>query len=124
HLDGRPFVAFRRREWVALEDKTNIDALLDRAGVARAPSAVVPVAEAARARHELDAGDGTVWAVDATAGFHGGATGTRWVVDDADAERAARELGAIGRHIRVMPFLEGVATSIHGVVLPDGVAAL
>ena len=46
-LVGRPLVAHRRPEWVALEDKTTVDALLDRAGVARAPSVVVAVAEAA-----------------------------------------------------------------------------
>ena len=40
-LAGRPFVAHRRPEWVALEDKTVVDALLDRAGVERAPSVVV-----------------------------------------------------------------------------------
>ena len=34
---GRPFVAHRRPAWVALEDKTTVDALLDRAGIERAP---------------------------------------------------------------------------------------
>ena len=49
HLDGRPFLAHRRPEWLALEDKTVVDAVWDRAGVERAPAVVVP-AEAARAR--------------------------------------------------------------------------
>ena len=40
-LVGRPLVAHRRPEWVALEDKTTVDALLDRAGVARSPSITV-----------------------------------------------------------------------------------
>ena len=30
----------------------------------------------------------------------------------------------MGDRVRVMPFLEGIATSIHGIVLPDGVVAL
>ncbi len=123
-LVGRPFFSYRRAEWVALEDKTTVDALLDRAGIAHAPSTVVPLGEAAAASRAFDVGHGTVWAADASHGFHGGGEGTRWGVDDADARRAERELGAIARTVRVMPFLEGVATSIHGVVLPDGVAVL
>ena len=58
-LVGRPFVAHRRPEWVALEDKTTVDALLDRAGVARAPSIVVAVGEAAATWRRLDVGAGT-----------------------------------------------------------------
>lgn len=123
-LAGRPFFSYRRPAWVALEDKTTVDGLLDRAGIARAPSTVVPVREAAAVSHRFDQGHGTVWAADATRGFHGGGEGTRWVVDEADARRAERELGAIAETVRVMPFLEGVATSIHGIVLPDGVAVL
>ena len=30
----------------------------------------------------------------------------------------------MGDRVRIMPFLEGIATSIHGIVLPDGVVAL
>jgi hypothetical protein len=37
-LDGRPLLAYRRPEWVALEDKTRVDELWDRIGVERAPS--------------------------------------------------------------------------------------
>ena len=48
-LVGRPLVAHRRPEWVALEDKTTVDALLDRAGVVRAPSVTVDVGDAAAA---------------------------------------------------------------------------
>ena len=33
----------------------------------------------------LDDGAGTVWAADATCGFHGAAAPTRWVTDDAEA---------------------------------------
>lgn len=123
-LCGRRLLAHRGRAWVALEDKTTADALFDAAGVARAPSIVVPVAGARQRRHEIDAGAGTVWALDASEGFHGGGTGTRWVVDDADADRVTDELGGRGARVRVMPFLEGIATSIHGIVLPDGVAVV
>ena len=71
-LVGRPLVAHRRPEWVALEDKTIVDELLDRAGVTRAPSAVVPVGEAAQVWRALDHGAGTVWAADSRDGYHGG----------------------------------------------------
>ena len=74
-LVGRPLVAHRRPTWVALEDKTRLAGLLDRAGVARSPSIVVPVDEAASRWRELDEGAGTVWAADATNGFHGGGRG-------------------------------------------------
>ena len=121
---GRPLVAHRRPEWVALEDKTTVDALLDRAGVPRAPSTIVAVADAAKVCGALDAGAGTVWAADAREGYHGGGTGTRWVVDDLQARAATAELARICRRVRVMPFLQGIATSIHGIVLPDGVVAL
>ena len=57
-------------------------------------------------------------------GFHGGGAGTRWVTDDAEAAAVAAELAATSDRLRIMPFLEGVATSIHGIVLPDGVATL
>ncbi len=109
---------------MALEDKTVVDALLDRAGVPRAPSVVVRVDRARALWRSLDVGDGTVWAADAREGFHGGGSLTRWVTDDVEAAAVTDELAARGDEVRVMPFLEGIATSVHGIVLPDGVVAL
>ena len=43
-LCGRPFLAWRRPEWLALEDKLVADAVWDRSGVPRAPSEIVPLA--------------------------------------------------------------------------------
>jgi hypothetical protein len=123
-LCGRPLVAHRRPAWVALEDKTRLHEVLDRAGVARAPSAVVPVADAAVRWREYDAGSGTVVAADATEGYHGGAALTRWVTDDAEAAAVVGELAPRCATVRLMPFLDGIATSVHGIVLPDGVVAL
>jgi hypothetical protein len=123
-LVGRPLVAHRRPAWVALEDKTRLADLLDRAGVARSPSVVVPLAEAAQRWRDLDEGAGTVWAADSTSGFHGGAASTRWVTDDVEAAAVSAEFHGRAATVRVMPFLDGVATSIHGIVLPDGVVAL
>ena len=123
-LAGRPALSYRRAEWVALEDKTIVDDLWDRAGVDRLPSEVVPVAAAADVAASLDRGAGTVWAADAREGFHGGTHGTRRVVDDASALRATAELGEIADSVRVMPFVDGIACSVHGIVMADGVAVL
>ena len=123
-LGGRPFLAHRRSEWVALEDKVVVDAFWDRAGIDRSPSVVVDLADAAAAAIGVDCGDGTVWAADAREGFTGGASGVRWVTDEPSRRRAEAELGEICDQVRVMPFLEGIPCSIHGIVLPDGVAAL
>ena len=124
HLDGRPFLAYRHAEWIALEDKVVVDAFWDRAGVERQPSVVVPLADAAEAFPSLDRGHGTVWAADARDGFHGGAEHTHWVIDELSATRARAALAAHCDQVRVMPFVDGVPCSIHGIVLPDGVAVL
>ena len=123
-LCGRPLLAHRRPEWVALEDKVVVDAFWDRAGIGRQPSVVVALEDAAHASRELDRGAGTVWAADARDGFHGGARHTHWVADDGSRERALEWLAPVCDTVRVMPFLEGIPCSIHGIVLPDGVAVL
>jgi hypothetical protein len=46
------------------------------------------------------------------------------VRDDQDAAEAAAFLGAHCARARVVPFIEGVPCSIHGLVLADGVAVL
>lgn len=123
-LAGRPFVTYRRPDWVALEDKVVVDAFWDRAGIGRQPSAVVPLDEAERAAASLDRGDGTVWAADAREGFHGGASRTHWIADDESRAAAIDALTPVCDRVRIMPFLEGIPCSIHGMVLPDGVAVL
>jgi hypothetical protein len=121
-LAGRPFLAHRRPEWLALEDKVVIDDFWDRAGIRRLPSIVVPVAEASATASSVDRGDGTVWAADAREGFHGGATRTFRVADGASRERAVAALTPVCDRVRIMPFLDGIPCSVHGMVLPDGVA--
>ena len=125
-IADRPLLGARPPEWVALEDKTVVDALWDDWGVARVPSQVVPV-DAGRlgdAADALDVGMGTAWAGDARDGFHGGAVFLRWVRTEADRAEAVAFFSAHCDRVRVMPFLEGVPCSIHGVVFPDGVAVL
>jgi hypothetical protein len=123
-LAGRPLLAHRRPEWVALEDKVVVDAFWDRAGVERQPSVVAPLDEAVAAARAIDRGAGTVWAADAREGFHGGAHQTHWVTDDAARDRAMTRLRTVCDAVRVMPFLDGIPCSIHGIVLPDGVSVL
>ena len=121
---GRPSLAYRRPEWLALEDKLVADALWDRCGVARAPSVCVPVAGAAAAARDVDSDHGTVWAGDNREGFHGAGEKTRWVRTASDADEAAAFFAVHCDRVRVMPFLDGIPCSIHGLVFPDTVVAL
>jgi hypothetical protein len=123
---GRPCLAYRRPEWVALEDKAVIDEFWDRARIARVPSQIVPAEASAlkRAARLLDQGSGTVWAADASAGWHGGADGLRWVRDRDHTDETIAFLSQRADRVRVMAFLEGVPCSIHGLVFDDYVAAL
>jgi hypothetical protein len=125
-IGGRPVVGGRRPEWAALEDKTIADALWDAVGVPRAPARVVAATYdwLTAAARELDRGQGTVWSGDAREGFNGGAEYVRWVRDDRQARDASNFFAAHCDRVRVMPFLDGVPCSIHGVCFPDGVAAL
>ena len=123
-IAGRRRYAHRPIAWAALEDKVQVDDFWDHLGVCRAPSRIVAVEHSAlkEAARKLDRGMGTVWAADARSGLHGGAEGLRWVRSGDDGSEAFKALASIARRVRVMPFLEGVPASIHGVVLPDGVA--
>ena len=121
---GRRVLGGRPAEWFALEDKILADDLWDSVGAPRAESCVVPVDRTSlrTAVTELDRGAGVVLAGDAREGPNGGADYVRRVVSDADL-LAARAF--FSRHcdvVRVMPFLEGVPCSIHGMTLPEGTA--
>jgi hypothetical protein len=124
-IAGRRVYGPRRPEWRRLEDKVIVDDLWDELGVTRAPSEVVAADPAAlrAAAGRLDRGAGTAWAGDARQGFNGGAFCLRWVRGDEDVAEAVAFLAARCDRVRVMPFLEGIPCSIHGVVFPDGVAA-
>jgi hypothetical protein len=125
-IAGRRVYAPRRPSWRRLEDKTVIDRLWDAHGIRRPQSAVVPASREAllAAAKRLDRGLGTVWAGDTREGVNGGAVYIRWVRDGTDAVEATLFLGAHCDRARVVPFIEGVPCSIHGLVLPSGVAAL
>ncbi len=71
-----------------------------------------------RAARALDQGAGTVQVGDNREGFHGGASYLRWVTDERSAAGAARFFAEHCDRVRVMPFLEGIPCSVHGIVLP------
>lgn len=123
---GRSFVFHRKPEWIALDDKTTVDALWDHAGLERSPSLVVSATLAAvdSAFGHLDRGDGVVVAIDSRDGWTGGAEGTRWIRTRAEIPASLVGWDSPGRMVRVMPFIEGVPCSIHGIVFDDEVIAL
>ncbi|HSJ46299.1 MAG TPA: hypothetical protein VK923_16605 [Euzebyales bacterium] len=123
---GRPVWGARPASWRALEDKTVVDEVWLAAGVPQAPAVVVPADPSSlrAAAAAMDAGDGTAWVADNRQGWHGGATGLRWVRTDEQASAAAAFMAGRADRVRVMPFLDGVPCSIHGIVLPDGTRAL
>lgn len=122
---GRTAYAARPSAWTAIEDKVVIDAFWDAVGVPRAPSTIVAAEHGAlrAAACALDRGHGTVWAPDAREGANAGAVALRWVRPGDDGRQAAADLARIADRVRVMPFLEGIPASIHGVVFPDAVVA-
>ncbi len=121
---GRRAYAGRPAPWAALEDKVKIDGFWDAIRVRRAPSRIVAADHDAlrSAAKDLDRGLGTVWAADARDGTHGGGMGLRWVRPGDDGRVSFASLARMADRIRVMPFLEGIPASIHGIVFPDSVA--
>ncbi|MEU4801291.1 hypothetical protein [Actinosynnema sp. NPDC023587] len=122
---GRPVLNARRPEWVELENKTTIDALWDELSAPRAPAVVLDLDFEALwdATLKLDRGAGVVWSGDGPA-INGGANFVRRVRDRQEALDAFAVLGPKCDFVRVMPFLEGIPVSVHGIVFPDGTAVL
>lgn len=121
-LAGRRTFGARPESWAELEDKLAIEELWAEAGIAVAPSRQVSLDDpqaVADAHRELATDNGTVWAGDNSAGWHAGGEGTFWVPDEASVESTRRSLVDF-RRARVMPFVEGVPCSIHGMVVPVG----
>jgi hypothetical protein len=123
---GRPVTGGRPRAFLDLEDKLLSDGIWAAAGVAAAPYQVVRVDEdeLARATAALAGPLGVVWSGDARDGFNGGGNYVRWVMDPRDQATARAFFATRCDRVRVQPFLDGVPCSIHGIVLPDGTAAL
>ena len=71
----------------------------------------------------LDRGAGVVWSGDGPA-INGGANFVRRVRSYEEAKEAFDVLAPKCDQVRVMPFLEGIPVSVHGIVFPDGTAVL
>lgn len=95
------------------------------AGVDHHASVVVPATldAATTAAAGVHRGDGCVWSGDARDGVNGGSEYVRRVRDRTQARDAAAFFAARCDRVRVSPYLVGTPCSIHGFVLPDGVAA-
>jgi hypothetical protein len=121
---GRTVTGGRPAAWAALEDKMTADDVWDAAGVDRAPRRVCPVDVAAleQASAELATPLGVVWSGDARDGVNGGGNFVRWVLDERDRVAAYAFFAPRCDRVRVLPFLDGVPCSIHGMVLPSGTA--
>jgi hypothetical protein len=122
---GRPILNHRRPAWVELENKTTIDALWDELSAPRAPAVVLDLDFEAlwEASERLDRGAGVVWSGDGPA-INGGANFVRRVRSREEAADAFKVLAPKCDFVRVMPFLEGIPVSVHGIVFPDGTAVL
>ncbi|QUF01762.1 hypothetical protein KCV87_19645 [Actinosynnema pretiosum subsp. pretiosum] len=122
---GRPVLSARRPEWVELENKTTVDALWDELSAPHAPAEVLGLDFDAlwEATLRLDRGAGAVWSGDGPA-INGGANFVRRVRDREEARDAFEVLAPKCDFVRVMPFLEGIPVSVHGIVFPDGTAVL
>jgi hypothetical protein len=122
---GRPVTGGRPASFLALEDKMLADEIWAAADVPCAPHLIVPVDEEAlaTATDRMAGPLGVVWSGDARDGFNGGGNYVRWVLDEDDRTAAYGFFAPRCDRVRVMPFLDGVPCSIHGLVLPDGTAA-
>jgi hypothetical protein len=125
-MAGRPVWGRRPPASLPLEEKTTIDAFWDRIGLERAPSVIAPVSIDAiiGAHRRMDRGAGTVMAGDARDGLHGGSHLVRWIRNDDDLRQAIEAFGQHCDRLRIMPFLEGIPCSIHGLVFADSSAVL
>ncbi len=125
-MAGRPVWGRRPEASLPLEDKTTVDALWDRLGVRHAPSETVACSIDAMigAHQRLNRGAGTVFSGDGREGPHGGAHLVRWVRGDDDLIHAMALYTEHCDRVRVVPFVEGIPCSVHGLVFDDAAVAL
>jgi hypothetical protein len=126
---GRAALGGRPPHQIALEDKGIVDEILDSVPADRAPAVVVPATydDLVRGTQQVlgeAGGDHVVWAADASHGINGGGDLVRWIRTEQEMKSLAPWFAQRCDRVRVSAFLEGVPCSIHGLVLPDGVAVL
>ena len=119
-IAGRATFADRPASWTAIEDKTTIDKLWQATDTPIAPFEVIDLhATSVNAAFDrLDTGHGIVLAGDNKEGWHGGGEYVRWVRTPDEVDEILTDFGTRSDRARVMPFLEGLPCSIHGLVVP------
>lgn len=127
HAFGRSIDNARKTEWVQLEDKTFIDGFFAQHSIPAPRSTVVDATREAmiKAAKLIDTGDGTVWSGDNTLGLNSRGNMVRWLRPDADEEdefHFVRKFSSACESVRIAEFVEGRPCSIHGFVLPEGIA--
>lgn len=127
-IAGRRMFGGRPEAYERLEDKIVAPELWEAAGIEQAPYAIVPAERSAlsKAAAAFDVGQGTVWVADNREGWHGGGDYLRWIQGPLDApsvDDAAAFFAAHADRVRIMPFLDGLPCSIHGMVIGDRVLA-
>ncbi len=112
--------------WRALEDKIVAESLWAEAGISHAPSEVVDAQDPAAivaAGARVGSDEGSVVVGDNRQGWHGGGEYARYLAPNGDHAKSLEFMAANCDAVRVMPFLEGVPSAIHGMVLEDEVLA-
>jgi hypothetical protein len=127
HAFGRVIDNARKPDWVQLEDKTFIDGFFARHNIPAPRSTVVDANRSAmvKAAEMIDSGDGTVWSGDNTLGLNSRGNMVRWLRPEHDEEdefHFVRKFSSACESVRIAQFVEGRPCSIHGFVLPEGVA--
>lgn len=127
HAFGREIDACRKPEWVQLEDKTFIDGFFAQNSIPAPRSTVVDATREAMvgASEIIDMGEGTVWSGDSKLGLSSRGNMVRWLRPDAhpqDVDHFIHKFSNACESVRIAQFIEGRPCSIHGFVLPSGVA--
>lgn len=124
-VGGRPRFGAQPAAWRALDDKAIIDDFWDSCGIERAPSltASAHAPDLWKQSRRFDHGDGVVFAGDSRDGTNGGADYVRRIVDRDQCDAALAFFRQHCDRIRIMPFLEGIPCSIHGMVFPHDIIA-
>lgn len=122
---GRAVLGARPARWSAFEDKTEIDTLFRRIGVA-APATLVTSATApdlVSLLGEYSSELGSVVALDSSTDFRGDSFGLRWIQrGDRNLEEVARWAASSAVRVRISPFYEGIPCSVLGMVAAGTVA--
>ncbi|MBK5268744.1 MAG: hypothetical protein JJE47_15085 [Acidimicrobiia bacterium] len=116
----RPVFGARPADWLALEDKLVADRIWQETDTPHAiyRHSSVSMAGLLDAFESLDSGRGMVVTGDNKEGWHGGGEYVRWARTPGDVPAVLDYFEHRSDRVRVMPFLDGIPCSIHGLVVP------